>query len=233
MIAPPGVATNIRTWAAEIEQLLPPLATGHLRDINDDSSGMVFITGTPYYWSALPAEAHAHQARALAEYRRFADTLSVLIRESPDDRLATFRDDTALVIRFISRDAASYETPERVLDEAVGALRRQVELMDGLYSASANTMLVPDTNALYWNTALDTWRLPWASSAFVVVLLPSVLKGDRPAQDGRAAIFATREGGTVCTPSRRVPATRSGAARGASGGWDQHRDGYSRGAEDV
>jgi hypothetical protein len=63
-----------------------------------------------------------------------------------------------------------------VLDEAVGALRRQVELMDGLYSASANTMLVPDTNALYWNTALDTCRLPWASGTFVVVLLPTVLK---------------------------------------------------------
>jgi hypothetical protein len=176
VIAPPGVAKNMRAWATEIEQLLPPLATGHLRDINDDSSGLVFITGTPYYWSALPAEAHAHQARALAEYRRFADTLNVLIREIPDDRLAKFRDDTALVIRFISRDAANCETPKRVLDEAVGALRRQVELMDGLYSASANTMLVPDTNALYWNTALDTWRLPWASGAFVVVLLPTVLK---------------------------------------------------------
>jgi predicted ribonuclease YlaK len=37
-------------------------------------------------------------------------------------------------------------------------------------------MLVPDTNALYWNTALDTWRLPWASGAFVVVLMPTVLK---------------------------------------------------------
>jgi hypothetical protein len=61
--------TNIRAWATEIEQLLPPLATGHLRDTNGDSSGMVFITGTPYYWTALPPEAHAHQARALAEYR--------------------------------------------------------------------------------------------------------------------------------------------------------------------
>ena len=82
MIAPPGVATSMRAWATEIEQLLPPLASGHLRDIND-SSGVVFITGTPYYWSALPAEALAHQARALAEYRRFSDTLSVLIREIP------------------------------------------------------------------------------------------------------------------------------------------------------
>jgi hypothetical protein len=97
-------------------------------------------------------------------------------RTNAQIELATFRDDTALVIRFISRDAASYETSERVLDEAVGALRRQVELMDGLYRASANTMLVPDTNALYWNTGLDTWRLPWATSVFVVVLLPSVLK---------------------------------------------------------
>lgn len=176
VIAPPGVATNMRAWASEIEQLLPSLATGHLRDINDDSSGVVFITGTPYHWSALPAEAHAFQTRALAEYRRFSDTLSVLIREIPDDRLAKFRDDTAHVIRFISRDAASYEAPKRVLEEAVEALRRQVELMDGLYSASANTMLVPDTNALYWNTALDTWRLPWPSSPFLVVLLPSVLK---------------------------------------------------------
>lgn len=176
MIAPPGVAANMRAWAGEIEQLLSPLATGHLRDINADSSGMVFITGTPYYWSDLPAEVHAHQARALAEYRRFSDTLSVLIREIPDDRLAKFREDCALVIRFISRDASSYATPRRALDEAVWALRRQVELMDGSYSASTNTMLVPDTNALYWNTALDTWRLPWASGAFVVVLTPTVLK---------------------------------------------------------
>jgi hypothetical protein len=227
VIAPPGVATNMRAWATEIEQLLPPLATGQLRDINSDSSAMVFITGTPYYWTALAPEAHAHQARG------FADTLSVLIRESPDDRLATFRDDTALVIRFISRDAASYETPERVLDEAVGALRRQVELMDGLYSASANTMLVPDTNALYWNTALDTWRLPWASSAVVVVLLPSVLKEidlhkmdeRRSSRREKAERFARQVG-----EYRRRGPLLQGAP---SGGRDQHRDGYSRRAEDV
>lgn len=166
----------MRAWAGDIEQLLPPLAAGHVRDINADSSGMVIITGTPYYWSDLPAEAHAHQARALAEYRRFSDTLSVLLREIPDDRLAKFREDTTRVIRFICREASSYATPRRALDEAVQALRRQVELMEGLYSASTTTMLVPDTNALYWNTALDTWRLPWASDAFVVVLTPTVLK---------------------------------------------------------
>ena len=69
----------MRAWAGEIGQLLPPLATGDVRDVNDSLSDMVFITGTPYCWSDLPAEAHAHQARALAEYRRFADTLNVLL----------------------------------------------------------------------------------------------------------------------------------------------------------
>jgi PIN domain-containing protein len=176
MTAPPGVTANMRAWAAEIEHLLPPLAAGDLRDVNDDLSAVVFITGTPYYWSDLPADAHAHQARTLAEYRRFADTLSVLLRGIPDDRLAKFREDTARVIHFINREPSGYATPRRVLDEATQALRRQVELMDGLYSASMTTMLVPDTNALYWNTALDTWRLPWASDGFVVVLTPTVLK---------------------------------------------------------
>lgn len=73
------------------------------------------------------------------------------------------------------QDAASYNTPKR-------ASMRQWEHCGGrsscwmTYSASANTILVPDTNALYWNTTLDAWRLPWASGAFIVVLLPTVLK---------------------------------------------------------
>jgi hypothetical protein len=41
--------------AGEIEQLLPALAIGHLSDINDNSS-VLFVTGTPYYWSELPTE---------------------------------------------------------------------------------------------------------------------------------------------------------------------------------
>jgi hypothetical protein len=95
----------MRAWAGEIEHLLPRLATGDLRDVNDHSSDMVFITGTPYYWSDLPAEVHAHQARALAEYRRFADTLSVLLREIPDDiRTAASRKGCAATIKSAGSD---------------------------------------------------------------------------------------------------------------------------------
>jgi hypothetical protein len=129
----------MRAWATEIENLLPALAVGQLRDINADGSGMVFITGTPYYWSDLPADTHGHQARAIEEYRRFSDTLRVLLREVPEDRLSKFSDDTALVLRFISREATSYSTPARALEVAQQALRSQVGLIsrvgdhDGLF----------------------------------------------------------------------------------------------------
>jgi hypothetical protein len=176
MNPPRGVAWNMRAWAAEIESLLPALAAGQLRDINEDGSGMVFITGAPYYWSDLPAETHGHQARAIEEYRRFSDTLRVLLREVPEDRLSKFNDDTTLVFRFISREATSCSTPARAFEVARQALSGQVGLIDGLYSPCTDTLLVPDTNALYWNTTLEDWRLPWAPSSFVVVLTPTVLK---------------------------------------------------------
>jgi hypothetical protein len=175
MIRPPGVAENMRAWAAEIEQLLPALATGRLRDINAGGD-LVFITGTPYHWSPLPPESHQHQARATEEYRRFSETLSVLLREAPDDRKAKFRAAGTRVVRFISRGASSQATPDGALTEALDALRLQLDLIDGLFSASTDSMLVPDTNALYWNTALEEWRLPWSPERFVVVLTPTVLR---------------------------------------------------------
>jgi hypothetical protein len=136
---------------------------------------MVFITGTPYDWSALPTEAHAHQARALAEYRRFADTLGVLIREIPDDRLAKFRDDTALVTRFISREAASYKAPERVLDKAVGALRPRC--LGWIYEPGRSTLglghrgdavnphasVVVVTRDVFFQNKLEFARVPFVS----------------------------------------------------------------------
>ena len=95
VIAPPGVATNMRAWAAESSNYCRPwplvICATSMMTRRESCSSLERPT-----WSALPAEAHAHQARTLAEYRRFADTLSVLIREIPDDRLAKFRDDTAL-----------------------------------------------------------------------------------------------------------------------------------------
>ncbi len=174
--APQGVAAQMRSWASEIEQSLEGLAIGELHDVNDGGSGVVFITGTPFHWSELPLHLHPQQSRILEEYRRFAETLRVLLREQPQARLETFRDDGATVLDFVNRDPSSHSTARAALGDAVAALRRQVALIDGLYSTSAGTLLVPDTNALYWNPALEEWRVPWVSTSFTLILTPTVLK---------------------------------------------------------
>jgi len=146
--------------ASEIEHSLEALAIGELHDINDvGGRGVVFITGTPFHWSELPLHLHPQQSRILEEYRRFAETLRVLLREQPQARLETFRDDGATVLDFVNRDPSSHSTARAALGDAIAALRRQVALIGGLYSTSAGTLLVPDTNALYWNPALEEWRV--------------------------------------------------------------------------
>jgi PIN domain-containing protein len=187
--APHAVAAQMRSWASEIERGLEALAIGELSDINDGSGGVVFITGTPFHWSELPSHLHPLQSRLLEEYRRFAETLRVLLREQPEGRLDTFRDDRAAVLDFVNRSASGESTARRALSRAVAALHRQVDLIEGLYSAAAGTLLVPDTNALYWNPALEEWRVPWTATAFTLVLTPTVLKEiDRHKVDDRSSV---------------------------------------------
>jgi hypothetical protein len=175
--APSGVAAHMRSWALEIETSLEVFATGELCDINEgDRSGVVFMTGTPFHWPELPLELHPQQSHALEEYRRFADTLRVLLREQPDARLETFRDDGATVLGFLNRDPSAHATASAALRYAITALRRQVGLIESLYGTSTGTLLVPDTNALYWNPALEEWHVPWTTASFTLILTPTVLK---------------------------------------------------------
>ena len=163
---PQGVAAQMRSWASEIEHSLEALAIGELHDTNDGGRGVVFITGTPFHWSELPLHLHPQQSRVLEEYRRFAETLRVLLREQPQARLETFRDEGATVLDFVNRDPSSRSTTREASGDAIAALRRRVALIGAVYSTSAGTLPVPDTNALYWNPALEEWRVPWASTTF-------------------------------------------------------------------
>lgn len=110
--APHGVAAQMRSWASEIEHDLEALAIGEWSDINQDS-GVVCSTGTPFHWSELPSHLHPQQSWILEEYRRFAETLRVLLREHPQSRLETFRGDRATVLGFDSREDLDASSPRR------------------------------------------------------------------------------------------------------------------------
>jgi hypothetical protein len=60
------------------------------------------------------------------------------------------------------------------LEKAKAAPDPHLEQIQHLYSASGITIVVPDTNALYWNPALEQWRSPDARP-FNVALTPAVV----------------------------------------------------------
>lgn len=63
-------------------------------------------------------------------------------------------------------------TPHRYVVEAID---NQLQLLSALHDPSEGAhVFVPDTNALYWNPALDSWRFADAEP-FTLVLTPSVL----------------------------------------------------------
>jgi hypothetical protein len=118
---------------------------------------------------------------------------------------------------FIFAQSIDLETYERQRDRLREELtltkidRHASELeeldVEGRSDARGNTrsakarMLVPDTNALYWNTT-GYLAVTVGVRRFRCGAVADGAEGNRPAQDGRAAIFTTREGGTLCTPSR-------------------------------
>jgi hypothetical protein len=176
--APGAVATIavlIKAWADEIASMLPEVGGGALTNWTEGSSGgVVIMTGTPYRWSKIPLAQSRTQSRALEEYRRFSELLRVLLREQPTDRLAGFNKDVERVLRLLERQQSPFDNPTAAISNARAALTRHIEQIDHLFSGEEGTMLVPDTNALYWNPAIEQWRLPW-QGPFVIVLIPAVL----------------------------------------------------------
>ena len=171
-----SIASRVAEWAGEIETLLRPLATGELRDLNADwRSSRVAVITSPYSWSELSTDGLRFQSRALEEFRRFSALVRVLTREQASGILSAVDADTGRVTAFIERNRASVGTPERALDDVLKALRRLVAQIDKVFSASDGALLVPDTNALYWNPALEEWRHPTGPPPFAFVLTPQVL----------------------------------------------------------
>lgn len=173
----PSVAEHLRVWSGEIEQSLTTLLTenGELLDDRRDNWGdVVFITVHPYRWPELSTDAKRQQSRLLDEYRRYTDVLKVLLQGQPERSIERIRDDIDVVVGIIERHHSGLPTASKNLEKATAALEGHLAQVQDLYSATATTILVPDTNALYWNPALEQWRSP-DNKPFNVVLTPAVV----------------------------------------------------------
>jgi hypothetical protein len=168
---------NLDAQAAEIIEALTELApqAGPLRDRRDDDrdDGIVFIRMRPFSWPRLGAEGPQLQARLRRQFERFLASVNVVLRQLPDRDQKKIDEYTDYVHDVIERRTTSYSTVEtavRAARESLAALCAIVRRLD-----DGNTMptVIPDTNALYWNPALEQWRT--AAQPFNIVLTPPVL----------------------------------------------------------
>ena len=170
------VTERLRQFAEEIRRGLTDLISTHsqLYRSNEPGSGVFNFSGN-HHWRPLSVDGRRIQAQVLEEYRRFSAILRVLFKEQPGDTQRVLTEAERGIMAVIQQDGALWAARrEDALAEALVALDAQVGLLDRLYGADGSPALVPDTNALLHNPALEGWQFDDVE-AFTLVLAPAVV----------------------------------------------------------
>jgi hypothetical protein len=135
----------------------------------------VVITATPFNWEPLPAEGRAMQRRLREAHSRFVSTCRV-VTASENASLQKDLDTLHTLLKsIIDQDGGtSRETVDEHRADALEALDMELQILRELPSLESDPILVPDTNALLHNPALERWRFADLPT-FRLVLTPAVL----------------------------------------------------------
>ena len=146
-----------------------------IRDINDGGGGLVWI-GSHYAFGEVGDEGRVLQSKILKAVPLFISLVRTLLapqsegaRKQVDDAEKTLRavvEQTRLVWHSSTHNAL--QAVENEFAELIKALRALYDPVEGLVA------LVPDTNALLYNSSLKDWSFPDLPS-FSIVLVPGVL----------------------------------------------------------
>ena len=147
---------------------------GELRKINTRMGDLVFVTAD-HVWPELDQDGRRLQARLRQEIAQVEPLIYTLLRDAPkrvSDRLRkSFKTLDELVEQQRTWNSSRAEAFAKG-DEAIGEILGPV---DDLYDPEGpNSIVIPDTNALLWNPALDDWVLPDVGQ-FTMQLTPPVL----------------------------------------------------------
>jgi hypothetical protein len=172
------VADRIRDNADKIQVDLEALLKQHSSlHLWKPKTSRVRVLGGNYYWDPLEEPGRQLQAKLIESYKRFSQTIRVLLREQPSDTGTTLSACEHSVMAVIEQNSARYEGDiAKILAGAVDAIHQQAGLVGRLYQGVSgdHTLFVPDTNALYYNPSLEKWRFT-DSPKFIVVLTPTIL----------------------------------------------------------
>jgi len=167
------VFDNVRAAAEELRHLLEELLLKYSA-LDRDYSGLVATSGNHTY-RKLNEGGVLLQGKLLKEYRRFNAIVRCLLREQPKAIIVTLRNAETVLERIIEQERTWCATTSEALKEASEALQSLIDLLSRLYDPShGESSYIPDTNALFYNLKLESWKFA-ESPKFTLILLPTVL----------------------------------------------------------
>lgn len=172
------VASRLSTWLDRLEIDVDVLLETHssIWRWNQSDGELAVISTTPFGWEELEAPGRQLQRRLLDEFTRWCDLANAVLMGSADSVLQDARTAQEDVREVIDQSSPTYY-------ENVGQARLSVEdkfrqlrrvILPLREAAAGPPLLVPDTNALLYETRLDEWEFDGIPE-FHIILLPTVL----------------------------------------------------------
>jgi hypothetical protein len=175
----PSLYAGLRDHAEQLRSELRALMA-HSRvtpRFEDAGGGLVkIVTAKPFKWEPLPLEARPRQNHLRESYRQFAALVDAILADQPGSVRKWLQSRHTTFLRTINQDeATTRQTVEENESAALAALEGALRLLAERGSGDREeAILVPDTNALYANPALEAWRFD-ECARFAIALVPAVV----------------------------------------------------------
>jgi hypothetical protein len=145
---------------------------------NDPNSGVVFIPLHPWRWLPLEAASRPVLGRAKRSLEVWLEAGNLTLATAGPEHLEQFNEASETLRRYIDRSEKASGPPSGDIDSARARahelLHEQLQILDALPAAheAGQTLVVPDTNALLTDPAIEDWQL--GTEACTVVIVPQV-----------------------------------------------------------
>lgn len=170
------VAANLLDWLAEIETAANCLLLDHSDIWEWARSGSMIITGSPFAWSDLEPEGRVLQSHLLEEFDRWCELVNAITARSAENVVEDIESAQGAIRDCIDQSdptfLADLGDAVRHISDRFSTLRRLLEPLS--VHSEGEAIIVPDTNALLYETHLDEWKFA-EIPMFEMILLPTVL----------------------------------------------------------
>jgi hypothetical protein len=159
--------TALRELAARAEASLAALAQASsiTQFRNDPSSDVFYVPINPWTWDRLDSSAASGIGAARTATESWLDNARLVVGIGAPEHIEEFEEHAQVLQRVYIRSKNADGPPAGTIEGVVGAIAtaisRQLALIEDLPGALElpTTMVVPDTNALLHNPALEEWAL--------------------------------------------------------------------------